>query len=841
MVDSVNSNINIKLKGTDIQLNANTMKGTVLDKKAPIFMKDFDKNGDGVISEKEAKTMLKQLQKAAGDDTLTAKELEKAGLGNKEDFNAVGSAVQKKTGTTVETDNDGQKVTTVRNEDGTITKTIDNSQKKTKTVQNFDANGNIISRTTQTPKSSVTASFKYDENGNLISSKYINRDAKGKVSSSVNNTLTYDEAGNKIGQKTVRMDKSGKPTEIRNIRYENNSDGNVIKATETITDGAGSIKATVATDKKYRADGRTLESVTQNVTNKDGSTAHTEQTHNKQGRLTTKHTVTKDKSGNITSDLTSKYEYAKDGRTIQKSVVTGTREGKPYSRNEKYNQNGKLESMDESYYKHGAKFNDYYEGTNLNNRRGYIPSQSTEYEADGKTIKSITTNKFNKDGVLISEEIKDKNGKVISTHDFSKIDGKIDTSYQKGRGDCYLLAGVNALNASSAGQKVLKNAITTGKDPKTGETTYTVTFPGAKETREKLIKMGVPEDQINIKTSYTYTESEIHEKAKEAGKKYSAGDKDVLLLEVAYEDMRTDAASDIKNLKMPKINTWKALTDLHLRGLETNSEDTLRGGKGSDVIFMLTGKKSWEYSTAIKNDTAAPVCSIDSDLNITLVGDSLQITKQQSAKLDSMLNQIEQDYKKDGKVDNYAGCVSLLVSNQTVNGQELKGAGHAFSISRVDGDNVYLRNPWDSSKEICMTRDELKKATYMVSVTPLDGSVNNSRTVQDNGNGGGTNISQSVPRSKRRINQNFKKDIIRQLTGRDTETSQITGMTRQNPATPQSTSTRKRTKSISREELIAKLKNGKTDKSQIQKTYGKNSAAARKAIIEYFKNQSQIS
>lgn len=103
------------------------------------------------------------------------------------------------------------------------------------------------------------------------------------------------------------------------------------------------------------------------------------------------------------------------------------------------------------------------------------------------------------------------------------------------------MAGLNSLRESSQGREDLKKIITTGKDPKTGETTYTVTLPGAKKVREKLLAAGVPEKDINIKESYTYTESQLHEKAKLAGPKYSTGDKDVLLLEVSYEQYRADA------------------------------------------------------------------------------------------------------------------------------------------------------------------------------------------------------------------------------------------------------------------------------------------------------------
>ena len=104
--------------------------------------------------------------------------------------------------------------------------------------------------------------------------------------------------------------------------------------------------------------------------------------------------------------------------------------------------------------------------------------------------------------------------------------------------------------------------------------------------------------------------------------------------------------------------------------------------------------------------------------------------------MDSMFDKVEQDCK-DGKLDNYSATVGFNVSQQTVNGKVIQGGGHAFSISKVEGDKVYLRNPWDPTKEIVMTRDEVKKAATSVTLTPLN-SGTSGNTAGVGGNGGST-------------------------------------------------------------------------------------------------------
>ena len=778
MVNSINNqNINIKLKGTNVTLNKNNVKATQITKDTPLFMKKYDANNDGIISEKEARKMLSDLQKAAGNNTLSEKEFEKAKLGTKEDFNKIGTSVDKKAGKTTVKNKDGSVTTTTRNEDGSFSTVTTNEKKKFTETNNYDTNGNLIGKQTKNPNGSTTARYAYDKNGNMVALQDVNKDSKGAIINRYETKYSYDNAGNKTGILDTKYDAKGQPVSVAIIHIQNNSEGKPIQTTRTVTDSktgkttrqditkneyqngklttsktqSTTPEYTSISNKKYADDGKTLSGVTEDVNNKDGSTAHNEYKINKYGKNESSHSVIKDSTGKTISDLTKKCTYEADGKTIKQFEVSGTQNGNPITQVDKF-KDGKIESSHLVTYRRGGKVEEYYDGPNLKNKLGEIPTKQIKYEKDGKTVKEITENTFDKDGVLTGMVVKDKDGKVTQTHDFSKVDGNFDTSFQKGRGDCYLLSGLNSLRESSEGREALKQTITTGKNEK-GETTYTVHFPGAKEARERLLKQGVPEKNIDIKESYTYTESEIHEKAKLAGKKYSAGDKDVLLLEVAYENYRTDAYNDMADLKKanPKLNDAQAQKQLYIRGVLTNDADKLNSGHSGDAVALLTGKESEIFLAKCKKEDV-PICQIDSDLNMKPTGHGIKLSPEQNKKMDNMLDKMANDCK-DGKLDNYAGNAGMLVGSQNVNGKELKGGGHAFSISKVDDKNVYLRNPWDPTKEIVMSREDFKKTAYELELTPLNGKTGSVSNENGNSNVNNTNIPQAggkykVPKGK---------------------------------------------------------------------------------------------
>lgn len=729
-----NKSIKIGDSNTKINMSVFNQGDMKITDDVKAFLDRFDHNKDGKLSEEESVVLQKVLVDYAGSDKkLSEKEFAeltgtKVGTPEfKKMWNSLNTiATRQTTGSTqtVETGQHGEKIKSNFNADGSGTKIVETKDKDGKPVKLTQSygKGGVLEKEVKVDGSGNTTTVNYTNNAD---GKPVTRDIEvtskeGKALSKTKTQYQYEE-GRLMSESTKSADSKGNKCELTKTYEYKDGVKTTVVAHEVKTNSKNEVTTTEQRS-QYQADGKTLSQTDKTITAHDGTVTTVHTSHNDNGKVTESKTVVKDKDNNVTKELTTTNEYGADGKTISKAVTTGTVEGNEYNETVNFDDKGQKVSVDKTHYVRGSKIQEHYEGANLDNRYGFIPSESIEYEADGVTVKQKTINKFDADGVLISQEIQDKDGNVISTHDFSKVDGTFDTSYQKGRGDCYLLAGLNALRASSSGMELLKQNITITQDAQ-GNNVYTINLPGAKEARQKLIEQGVPEDQIDIKESYTFTEAELHEKAKQAGKKYSAGDKDVLLLEVAYEQYRTDAKNDIQDLIQvkPDMKPAEAEYMLHARGVNGamgGADDTLSGGQSSDAIFMLTGKPSKELRIRSEAKDDIAVCQIGEDLNMTIVGSSSELSPEMSKNIDNMLDKIAQDCK-DGKLDDFAVCAGFNVTSQNVNGQDIKGGGHAFSITKVEGDKVYLQNPWDPTKEIVMTRDEFKQAAKSLSVSPL--------------------------------------------------------------------------------------------------------------------------
>ena len=230
---------------------------------------------------------------------------------------------------------------------------------------------------------------------------------------------------------------------------------------------------------------------------------------------------------------------------------------------------------------------------------------------------------------------------------------------------------------------------------------------------KKLKKL--PENKVHLTGNYTITPEELEEASKLAGKKYSSGDKDVLLLELAYEKYRDEVMDTIED------NNIKQEQTLYIAGLDMGSQtdkgDYLSGGGCDSAIFILTGKQAEAYNVSSKNK---PVCYVDSDFNMHVPDENNIINKKAMAvhttvdgagrndNLDKLLDKLRQD-SKDGKVDNYAATASFKVSSQEVNGKIIGGGGHGLSVLKVTDDTVTLSNPWSPEDHIEMSIDDFKK------------------------------------------------------------------------------------------------------------------------------------
>lgn len=199
------------------------------------------------------------------------------------------------------------------------------------------------------------------------------------------------------------------------------------------------------------------------------------------------------------------------------------------------------------------------------NKKDYTTTNT--YADDGS--KTVNTKKY----VTNTTQIYDKNGKLVS-EDLKynyESDGKIDATKQQTIGDCWVLAGVNALNQSAEGKKMLSDSIQHNDDG-----SITVKLKG-------------------VNKEYTYSAEEIIDnKYYTPNKSFSKGDTDMNLFEKAIGQYRKELieSGDYKKNGRDLEKT---------AGKNATPEDPLKGGQIDEAIYYITGIKS-EYSSASTGD-----------------------------------------------------------------------------------------------------------------------------------------------------------------------------------------------------------------------------------------------
>lgn len=732
--------------------DASGQKDGVLDENEVKMFKDkvinFAKHGkNSVFSEREAEKMLKDL--GIKDANVKASDL----------FNLINKFTEKskniKKQELVQVEQNGKKENALKTEYNNRTETVLPDGSKIVVVNKKDKQGNPVKVTAQFNKdgkvqkeviegkyNTVTKSYKY-ENDKIKQVDVESKDKNGNLLEKSTKTNTYNDLGQLIATETNKENsKKIKTTILENFEY--NNQGKVAKKKETkrgpkaflINGKKVPAQTKSETTFEYDSQGKLIKTKKIEGALKDstiveydtnGKIKHQEQTKTRL-RILKKDGKTAFSESKATSTID--YTYDENGNKTSCDIKTTDDYGKPSTTSIKYEADGKtIKTKDREYYQRGAKVVEHYEGSNIANRAG-LPSERIEYEEDGKTIKRRTVNEFDSDGILISRKVYDKNNKLVASHDFSNVNGEFEVSNQVARGDCYLLAALNSLSQTEDGHNILKQNLKVDTDAKTGKKTYTISFPGAKELKQKLLNgtaanglKALPNDKIYIQDSYTITEDELKTAAKKAGSKYSAGDKDILLMEVAYEKFRKDVYKTRMENKISNKITAPGFGTFSNQYLQKG--DFLSGGLPSDAAYLITGKNSQTYDND-RNYKEIPTLYVDSDYQMHLTDNNGNIIDKSTyakdtidPKMQAILDELEKD-SQDGKIDNFAACAAFKVSSQEVNGQVISGGGHALTITKVDKDNVYLANPWYPEQEIVMSRKDFAKSCFRLDSTPLN-------------------------------------------------------------------------------------------------------------------------
>lgn len=193
---------------------------------------------------------------------------------------------------------------------------------------------------------------------------------------------------------------------------------------------------------------------------------------------------------------------------------------------------------------------------------------------------------------------------------------------------------------------------------------------------QRAIKQAISQDDKgNIKVylkgineSYTFSPEEIIK----AEERLSTGDDDVRAIEMAVEQHRLKVIKSGKGVKIcapSEPNLDKRIGDDSL-------EQPLYGGGPDEIIFLLTGQTSKYYSSSFLNRL---------------------FYKGFSSDVDACLSQIQNN------PDKYACCVDFKSNKGDIRNN------HIYSVLTVDKDYVTVVNPWDSSKNINIKKEDFIK------------------------------------------------------------------------------------------------------------------------------------
>ncbi len=332
-----------------------------------------------------------------------------------------------------------------------------------------------------------------------------------------------------------------------------------------------------------------------------------------------------------------------------------------------------------------------------------------------------------------------------------EVNGELDMEIQQGQmEDCGLISICNSISQSEEGKELIKSAISTNYDDEGNIESYNVYFKGLDETYTVSAS--------EMDEAYEKTVDEIMDYSKCS---YSRGDKDMLLLELAWskcsenseklDKISSDNIIRITNTDMPEglsnVNQtkfYKAFcgnefnektdksTNEHIVNMEKEKESEILDLLKKTDTFKVNDLVNDEVTKGIKvtsedkvlyefniNDTYK-IMDIDSE-NMTYknqtTGNTYTIDIEEAAEALSGLETkeknefiFENEYKlaQESDVKVFNSNMPFTVVDTKGNKQEIV-QWHCYSIKSMDDDTITLVNPHDTSKDIVVSKKELEK------------------------------------------------------------------------------------------------------------------------------------
>lgn len=228
-----------------------------------------------------------------------------------------------------------------------------------------------------------------------------------------------------------------------------------------------------------------------------------------------------------------------------------------------------------------------------------------------------------------------------------KVNGILDEDIIQGEtGDCWLISGLYSLNATEKGKQIIKNSIKANDDG-----SVTVDFKG-------------------VGQSYTIPYSDIkkYDTDNNTTDAYSNGDNDVLVLELAAEQLWKDVNSGKVNLDCKSDNI----------GYTGQGNGIRDGGFANQITYYLTGVEADEYYnynvSNLSEKTISNVLQNAFDKGNTVIDVSIY----RNVHSANLIN---------------GSKFSIDVGNQ----------GHSLGITNITKDTVTIVNPWDTRTSYTMS------------------------------------------------------------------------------------------------------------------------------------------
>lgn len=221
------------------------------------------------------------------------------------------------------------------------------------------------------------------------------------------------------------------------------------------------------------------------------------------------------------------------------------------------------------------------------------------------------------------------------------MDGIIGNTDQRGTGDCWLLSGVSALSYTEAGKEAIKEALD---------------YQDNGDTIVHLKGIG----------DYTVTKEEldkIRQEQANGSREYSIGDDDMLIMELAIEKVMDGLANvDFKFNNPAFEDRFDILRDVEENGI------SVWGGHCDVAMYLITGK---EPSRTYDSEEIKTTVNLYDGTNVAL-----------------------------------GASVSEDAVVKDINGNDVVLNGpHAYAIKNVDENTVTITNPWDTSKDIVVSKE----------------------------------------------------------------------------------------------------------------------------------------